>query len=216
MANVFGEHADEKYGGHVVPYLAPQDVQDASHVRVLLAKDAISTGWDCPRAETLVSPRPAKDRTHITQLLGRLVRTPLARRIESDERLNAVTCFLPHFDLVTAKQVADVMTGTQQDADGAARPTAGRVLIEPVTMLWNTAVPESVKDCFADFPSKASPKIPAKPTKRLLNLTAEIAVDGLRPNPTQEAHDKLYAVLDGQRAQHKPAVENNLEAIVTE
>jgi len=213
MANVFGEHADEKYGSHKVPYIAPQDVQDATHVRVLLAKDAISTGWDCPRAETLVSLRPARDRTHITQLLGRLVRTPLARRVESDERLNAVTCFLPRFDLITAKQVADVMTGDAQDTDGPAPPRTGRVLIDPATMLWNKALPASVKDCFADLPSKASPKAPAKPTKRLLNLAAEIALDELRSNPTQEAHDKIFNVLDSQLAEHKAEVDKNVEAI---
>jgi hypothetical protein len=215
VANVFGEHADETYGSHRVPYIAPQDVEDATHVRVLLAKDAISTGWDCPRAETLVSLRPAKDRTHITQLLGRLVRTPLARRIESDERLNAVTCFLPHFDLVTAKQVADVMTGDAQDTDGPAPPRAGRVLIEPATMLWNEALPASVKDCFAKLRSKASPKAPAKPTKRLLNLAAEIALDELRANPTREANDKIFNVLDGQLAEHKAEVDKNVEAIRT-
>jgi hypothetical protein len=215
VANVFGEHTAEKYGSHTVPYIAPQDVQDATQVRVLLAKDAISTGWDCPRAETLVSLRPAKDRTHITQLLGRLVRTPLARRIESDERLNAVTCFLPRFDLMTAKHVADVMTGAQQEVNGPAPPTTGRVLIEPETMLWNESVPQGVKECFLNLPSKASPKAPAKPTKRLLNLAAEIAVDGFRPHPTQEAHDKLFAVLDGQLAQYKPEVAKNVDAILT-
>lgn len=212
-ANVFGEHADERYGSHLVPYIAPQDVQDATHVRVLLAKDAISTGWDCPRAETLVSLRPAKDRTHITQLLGRLVRTPLARRVESDDRLNAVTCFLPHFDLATAKRVADVMTGERQEGDETVPPTAGRVLLEPVTMTWNAALPAAVQECFAGLPSKASPKAPAKPTRRLLNLAAEIAVDQLRPNPTQEAHDTLFAVLDGQLAQRKAEVAQNVDAI---
>jgi len=188
-------------------------VQDATHVRVLLAKDAISTGWDCPRAETLVSLRPARDRTHITQLLGRLVRTPLARRIESDERLNAVTCFLPRFDLITAKQVADVMTGDAEDTDGPAPPRTGRVLIDPATMMWNEALPAGVKDCFADLPSKASPKAPAKPTKRLLNFAAEIALDQLRANPTQEAHDRIFNVLDGQLAEHKAEVDKNVEAI---
>jgi hypothetical protein len=215
VANVFGEHADEKYGRHEVPYIAPQYVQDAAHVRILLAKDAISTGWDCPRAETLVSLRPAKDRTHITQLLGRLVRTPLARRIDSDERLNAVTCFLPHFNLTTAKQVADVMTGVNEENGVPAPPTAGRVLIEPATVVWNNTLPAEVKDCFAVLPSKASPRAPAKPTKRLLNIAAEIAVDELRPNPTDEAHEKLYAVLDGQLAQHKAEVDTNVDAILT-
>ena len=86
---------DLRSGQQVVPYIEPQRVQDATYVRVLLAKDAISTGWDCPRAEVLVSFRPAKDRTHITQLLGRMVRTPLARRIPGDDRLNSVDCLLP-------------------------------------------------------------------------------------------------------------------------
>ena len=215
VANVFGEHADEKYGSHAAPYIAPQDVQDATDVRVLLAKDAISTGWDCPRAETLISLRPAKDRTHITQLLGRLVRTPLARRIESDERLNAVTCFLPRFDFATAKHVADVMTGVEQNGDGPAVLTTGRVLIDPVTMLWNATIPDEVKDCFANLPSKSAPRAPAKPTKRLLNLAAEIAVDKLRPNPTAEAYDKLFAMLDGQLAQHSAEVDKSVAAILT-
>jgi type III restriction enzyme len=215
VANVFGEHADETYGRHRVPYISPQDVQEATHVRVLLAKDAISTGWDCPRAETLLSLRPAKDRTHITQLLGRLVRTPLARRIDSDERLNSVTCFLPHFDLATAKDVADIMTGIKQEADGPPPPPGGRVLIDPITMLWNDALPEEVRECFASLPSKAAPKAPTKPIKRLLNMAAEIALDRLLPDPNAHAHQELYAVLDGQAAQHRQLVDANVEQILT-
>jgi type III restriction enzyme len=214
VANVFGEHADEKYGSHEAPYVAPQDVQDATDIRVLLAKDAISTGWDCPRAETLISLRTARDRTHITQLLGRLVRTPLARRIESDERLNAVTCFLPRFDLATAKHVADVITGAEQEGEPGATPTK-RVLIEPATMLWNDSVPADVKTCFAKLPSKSSPKRPAKPTKRLLNLAAEVAFDELRLTPTSEACGKLFAVLDGQLAQHEAEVNGTVGVILT-
>ena len=101
MANVFGEHQDLTVGQQIVPYIEPQRVQDAKYVRVLLAKSAISTGWDCPRAEVLVSFRPAKDRTHITQLLGRMMRTPLARRIPGNELLNSVDCLLPLFDRKT-------------------------------------------------------------------------------------------------------------------
>ena len=90
----------KKHGSHDAPYIAPQDVQDATHVRVLLAKDAISTGWGLParRDAYVAAPREGPEKYN-PELLGRLVRTPLARRIESDERLNAVTCFLPRFDL---------------------------------------------------------------------------------------------------------------------
>ena len=64
----------------------------------MLAKEAISTGWDCPRAEVLFSERPAKDATHIAQVIGRMVRQPLAHRIATDDALNSVTCYLPLFD----------------------------------------------------------------------------------------------------------------------
>ncbi len=85
VANVFGKHQDLTVGQQMVPYIEPQRVQDTKYVRVLLAKSAISTGWDCPRAEVLVSFRPANDRTHITQLLGRMMRTP-ARATDSRQR----------------------------------------------------------------------------------------------------------------------------------
>ena len=87
-------------------------------VRVLVAKDAISTGWDCPRAEVLVSFRPAKDHTHITQLLGRMVRSPLARRVPGDERLNSVDCILPFFDRTTAGNVVRFLTGQIDELAG--------------------------------------------------------------------------------------------------
>jgi len=76
MGNVFGEHKTEIFGSHVVPYIAPERVQESEWVRLLVAKDAISTGWDCPRAEVMVSLRAASDKTHITQLLGRIELDP--------------------------------------------------------------------------------------------------------------------------------------------
>lgn len=214
VANVFGDHTNEQFGKHAVPYILPQDVQDATHIRVLLAKDAISTGWDCPRAETLLSLRPAKDQTHITQLLGRLVRTPLARRIDSDERLNAVTCFLPHFDAKTAKSVADVITGVKSGDDGS--PSGyGRVLIDPATMLWNEAIPSEVREILAALPSEVTPKTPMRPIKRLLSMAAELAVDELAAEPNIRALNDLYGVLDGQAAQHKELVEAKVDGILT-
>lgn len=215
VANVFGEHAHESYGKWQVPYIAPQDVEDATHVRVLLAKDAVSTGWDCPRAETLMSLRSATDRTHITQLMGRMVRTPLARRVDSDERLNAVTCFLPLFDLKTARNVADIMTGVAQEPDGLPVTQTGRVLIQPVEMHWNENLSADVLECYAGLPSKAAPKTPAKPIKRLLSLAGELAIDGLVADPNHEAHEALYAVMDGQMAQHKTKLDANVADILT-
>ena len=58
MAHVFGDHAPIEIGGFTILHVSPETVQDRTHIRVLFAKDAISTGWDCPRAEVLVSFRP--------------------------------------------------------------------------------------------------------------------------------------------------------------
>ena len=119
MAHVFGDHAAIEIGGFVIPHVGPETVQDRHYIRVLFAKDAISTGWDCPRAEVLVSFRPAQDETHITQLLGRMVRTPLARRVPGNDLLNSVECLLPHFDRSTATKVATTMLGDREhDGDG--------------------------------------------------------------------------------------------------
>src|SRR5690606_6055469 len=115
IAHVFGEHNTQTFGRHSVPYISPERVQESSWVRVLIAKDAISTGWDCPRAEVMVSFRPAKDKTHITQLLGRMVRAPLARRIPGNEALNSVDCLLPFFDRTTVKSVADALMHGRND-----------------------------------------------------------------------------------------------------
>ena len=146
VANVFGEHQDLKIVGYSVDYISPQDVQDTHDVRILLAKEAISTGWDCPRAEVLVSFRPAVDQTHITQLLGRLMRTPLAMRIPGNEPLNSVTCFLPFFEKDTALKVADRLMkgGTSKDDDELNPGGQLQVLIEPVEVHRNQDVDERV------------------------------------------------------------------------
>jgi type III restriction enzyme len=216
-AHVFGEHNDLTVGGYEIPYIQPQDVQDAGHVRVLLAKDAVSTGWDCPRAEVLFSLRSAQDRTHITQLLGRMVRTPLARRVQSDERLNAVACYLPHFNMKTAVDVANRLTGkTKPDDSETESSVPGRkVLIAPVDLRWNAAVPLGVKEFLSTLPSEPKPNPQAKPLKRLLMLAAALARDGLLDQPNETAMEALYQVLDGQLAQHRAVVDEVVDDILT-
>jgi type III restriction enzyme len=68
---------------------------------------ALTTGWDCPRAEVMMSFRKAQDHTLIAQLIGRMIRTPLARRIEERELLNTVALYLPHFNQEGVALVVD-------------------------------------------------------------------------------------------------------------
>ncbi|MDO8270430.1 MAG: DEAD/DEAH box helicase family protein [Gammaproteobacteria bacterium] len=191
VAHVFGEHTTHTFGKYSVPYIQPQRVQDDTWVRILIAKDAISTGWDCPRAEVMISFRPAIDQTYIAQMLGRMVRTPLARRIPGNDRLNSVDCLLPKFDEATVKAIVKALL-----EGGGDTPPTGRILINPKEMKPNPAVPESVWEKFASLPSQTRPQRGAKPAIRLTALAHELASDGLLPGAGGKAHAAMHKVLD--------------------
>ena len=59
VRHVFGDHSVQKFGTWEVEWIEPQRVETATAVRVLVAKDAVSTGWDCPRAEEPRAPGPS-------------------------------------------------------------------------------------------------------------------------------------------------------------
>lgn len=212
VANVFGEHKTETFGRYSVPYIAPERIQESHWVRILIAKDAISTGWDCPRAEVMVSFRAASDKTHITQLLGRMVRTPLARRIPGNERLNAVDCLLPHFDKKSVEAVVTVlMTGAEAGEELPGR----RILINPREMKPNPAIPEDVWQKLHSLPSQTLPKRQARPVKRLTALAHELAVDGLLADAGKKAHAEMHKVLDGARVRYAEEIKNARASVLT-
>lgn len=205
VANVFGEHTDLNIAGYHVPYIEPQRVQDDTWCRILLAKTAISTGWDCPRAEVLVSFRPASDPTHITQLLGRMIRTPLARRIPGNELLNSVDCLLPFFNRDTAMNIAEMlMRGSTEDGPGPGE--SRRVLFNPVELSRNPKIPESVWQTFEKLPTCTIPKGHVKPIKRFTALAALLAKDQIRETPVSDAAELLCKALDGKAVQYADEV----------
>jgi len=215
VANVFGDHATEAFGRHQVAYISPERVQESTWIRVLIAKDAISTGWDCPRAEVMISFRRARDRTHITQLLGRMVRTPLARRIPGNDRLNSVECLLPMFDSASVTQVADaLMRGGDMDTD-VAQLVGRRVLISPRQLAPNPTVPASVWNKFQEIPSQALPQATAKPVKRLTALAHELSADRLLPDAGKRAHVELHKTLDAALTRFSDEVASARSRVLT-
>jgi type III restriction enzyme len=194
VRHVLGDHATQSFGSWEIDWIEPQRVQETSDVRVLIAKDAISTGWDCPRAEVLLSFRPARDHTHITQLLGRMVRTPLARRVPGDERLNSVDCILPHFDRTTAGNVARFLTGLIEEMPGGATV---QILLDGRELGPNPKVPESVWECFDALPSLVVPQRGARPVKQLVSLAQALSADGLKTGALASVETQMHATLDG-------------------
>jgi hypothetical protein len=213
IANVFGEHTTQQFGNYQVPYISPERVQDDTWVRVLIAKDAISTGWDCPRAEVMISFRAAVDRTHITQLLGRMVRTPLARRIPGNERLNSVNCLLPLFNAKTVGEVADALM--KGGAEGTETPPLGRVLVNPQEMMPNPAASDAVWRKFESLPSQTRPQRGTRPPKRLTALAHELAMDELLPGAGKKAHAEMHKVLDAAQARYKDLIAEKRDAVMT-
>ena len=222
VANVFGTHTDLLVGQQPVPYMAPQRVQDAKHVRVLLAMEAISTGWDCPRAEVLVSFRTRNDSTYVHQLLGRMMRTPLARRIPGNEVLNSVDCLLPHFDRKTSTAIAQMLMKGKTAVDDSDQgggdddmQRARRVLFDPVRLEPNPEVPQEVWQLLEQIPSVTIPKSNVKPIRRLDALATALSKDGLVDSAVAKAQSHLCAVLDGRAVQYKAKVEQARADVLT-
>lgn len=219
FAHVFAEHSDIDLGGQrFIRYIAPEQVQDIKHIRVLFAKNAITTGWDCPRAEVLVSFRAARDETYVTQMLGRMVRTPLARRIEGNELLNSVTCILPKYDKKTAHIIANrLMQGDSDNADsaGSEEMTGRRVLIDPVNLVVNPAISENVWEAFDKLPTQTIPKGTAKPIQRLTTLATALAKDGLKVNAVDLSYELLENAVKGGIAQFKDEYDAALKQVNT-
>ncbi|MHB1064213.1 MAG: DEAD/DEAH box helicase [Georgenia sp.] len=222
VANVFGTHTDWMVGQQPVPYIAPQRVQDTKHIRVLLAMEAISTGWDCPRAEVLISFRTRNDSTYVHQLLGRMMRTPLARRIPGNEVLNSVDCLLPYFDRKTSTAIAQMLMrgktavddSEQGEGDEETR-RARRVLFDPVRLEPNPEVPAEAWDLLERIPSVTIPKSDVKPIRRLDALSTALSRDDLVENAVAKAQTHLCAVLDGRSVQYKQKVAQARRDVLT-
>lgn len=120
VVHTFGQTASNiTVNGLSVRYEEPSRIADDRNIRVVFFKENLSTGWDCPRAETMMSFRHANDATYIAQLLGRMVRTPMQSHILVDDVLNDVHLYLPYFDASTVKSVVTEL----QSAEGGEIPT---------------------------------------------------------------------------------------------
>lgn len=113
-------------GSWKIRYAEPSSIAAEQSIRVVLFKMALSTGWDCPRAEVMISFRAAQDATAIAQLVGRMVRTPLAQGAQGNEQLNEVYLFLPRYDEAAVKTIVDRLTADKDAVPGTEVITSNR------------------------------------------------------------------------------------------
>jgi type III restriction enzyme len=217
IAHVLGEHETISLGNRIVEWVHPESIETETDIRVVLAKEAISTGWDCPRAEVLYSERPAKDVTHIAQVVGRMVRQPLAHRITTDDALNSVACYLPLFDRSALGAIKAELEGKGTgNGDNKVGP---EVVRSPRVFERNPHIKQEVFDLIESLPSIPTPDALANPLRRAKNLARLLTDDAsgkaLLPNAGEVLTKTLNAKLDGLAAQFADDVEANSDDIKT-
>jgi type III restriction enzyme len=195
FAHALQEGSRLEVGDRELRYLAPADIEGDPDVQVVFFKAALNTGWDCPRAEVMMSFRPAKDGTLIAQLVGRMVRTPLARRVDSDERLNTVALYLPHYDEAGLKKVVDKLTSK----DPHVLPPSDFEKGEDVVALSRAPGSDEAFAALEELPSYVVPR-PRKTSevKRLMKLSRLLANDDIDPDGPEKAIRVLLGVLRGE------------------
>ena len=178
--------------GREVRYIAPSDIQDDPDVRVVFFKTSLNTGWDCPRAEVMMSYRTAKDPTHIAQLIGRMVRTPLARRVDADEHLNTVALFLPHFDEGELEKVISYLSSPDPDV----MPTVEIRKAEESVTLQRAPGSEAAFAALSKIPSYVVPSTRnTSEIARLMKLARRLAYDRFHADALEDAEGLMLGVL---------------------
>lgn len=174
VVHTFNDHGTLTYGETEVRQVDASRIEEDDNIRVVFFKMNLSTGWDCPRAETMMSFRSAQDYTFIAQLLGRMIRTPLARHIDADAELNNVSLFLPYFNEDTVKDVIKAL----RDDEAAAPADIGTVR-ELVTLRRDPAL----ADVFSAMGNLVTYRIDAgrkqAPLRALMQLARALTMDGI-------------------------------------
>lgn len=181
VVHTFGQtNSDIQINGLSVRYEEPSRIAEDRNIRVVFFKENLSTGWDCPRAETMMSFRHASDATYIAQLLGRMVRTPMQMHIQVDEVLNDVHLYLPYFDETTVSTVVTAL----QSAEGGEIPTD----------IFGEAIGEKHYDTLTVRGKSHSKKPPTQvPGQVSMGYTDEPATVPVSPAPIFQDNDPVIA-----------------------
>ena len=88
-------------------------LSEHSPVRWILTKDALKEGWDCSFAYVLALLDNTTATTAMTQMVGRIMRQPHARRIETSHALNQ--CYIYCYNKDVGRAVEGVKTGLENE-----------------------------------------------------------------------------------------------------
>lgn len=192
-AHCFQEGSFVEAGSRRIRKIEASRIQEESNVRVVLFKMSLTTGWDCPRAEVMMSFRRAQDHTLISQLIGRMTRTPLARRIEGSEVLNTVELFLPHYSGTSLNEILRELQNPDAESGAGTHAVSGREMV----VYPRADGMESAFKLVESLPSYSIGRVPELPAiKRLLRLAGRLTlVDDIDNEALDQAREKCLGVL---------------------
>ncbi|MBX3331114.1 MAG: DEAD/DEAH box helicase family protein [Nitrospira sp.] len=186
--------------GTDIRYVEPHRIEHDQSVRVVIFKMALTTGWDCPRAEVMMSFRKAEDATYIAQLVGRIVRTPLARRMEGNDLLNSVMLFLPHYD---REQVQTVVERLQAEGESGGAEAGDTHDFQTLKVAKDK---EHLLDIYRTLPTYAAQEgRKVAHIRRALRMALELAKDGWEDDSLtmrNRLRAKLAVIGDTRRKDH--------------
>jgi type III restriction enzyme len=200
-----------KVGNTDIRYVEPHRIEHDELVRVVIFKMALTTGWDCPRAEVMMSFRKADDATYIAQLVGRIVRTPLARRMEGNDLLNSVMLFLPYFD---RKQVQSVIERLEAEGESGGSETGDEGDFQTLKVAKDKEDLLAVYRMLPTYATQEGRKVAH--IRRALRFALELAKDGW-DSDARAMRDGLRATLVkiGDARRNDPAFTNQIQNIYT-
>ncbi len=193
-AHAFQEDNDVEAGGQRIRKIDASKIEDDPLVQIVLFKMSLSTGWDCPRAEVMMSFRKANDHTSIAQLVGRMVRTPLARSIEGQEFLNTVSLYLPHYDREGLKSILEKLKNPDADTGIAITVTEATEYVA-LPRAWGK---EELFVTLATLPTyKVEKQEKTSHVKRLIKLARQMTMfDEIDKDALPKAKSLIVQVLD--------------------
>ncbi|MCZ7629540.1 MAG: hypothetical protein M5U19_11025 [Microthrixaceae bacterium] len=110
VVHVFGEHEPLVLGERKVRWV-PRSRSRVTPTSAPSSPRPPSRQDGTAHAEVLYSERPATDSDPHREIIGRMVRTPLAHRITTDDALNTVSCYLPLFNRGTLEKIIGAREG---------------------------------------------------------------------------------------------------------
>lgn len=191
--HTFNDYGTLTFGDTELRQIDASRIEEDQNIQVVFFKMNLSTGWDCPRAETMMSFRGAQDYTFIAQLLGRMIRTPLARHIDADAELNNVSLFLPYFDNDTVGNVIKALCD-----DEIATPADVGTERNLVTLKKNAAY----DDVFAATHNLVTYRIESgkkqHPIRLYMQLARALTMDGIDLTAQKQARNRIVAKMTAE------------------